>query len=55
MLALNILANIPTVYPTVAIVPFKHDVLYGLIPCIDDHKRLVRSVAVRARSIWFVV
>lgn len=55
MLALNILANIPSVYPTIKIVPFKQDVLYGLIPCIDDHKRLVRSVAVRARSLWFVV
>lgn len=55
MLALTIISNLPAAYPTITIMPFKQDILYGLQPALDDHKRLVRNIAVRARSIWFLI
>lgn len=42
-------------YPTYLLIPFKQDVLYSTIPALDDHKRLVRSAAVEARTRWFLI
>ncbi|XP_015513886.2 MMS19 nucleotide excision repair protein homolog [Neodiprion lecontei] len=42
-------------YPTVLILPFKTDVLERLAVAIDDRKRLVRSIAVKARTRWYLV
>ncbi|XP_048516354.1 MMS19 nucleotide excision repair protein homolog isoform X2 [Athalia rosae] len=42
-------------YPTVLILPFKMDVLEQLADAIDDKKRLVRSIAVKTRTRWYLV
>uniref|UniRef100_A0A1B0GLE4 MMS19 nucleotide excision repair protein n=1 Tax=Lutzomyia longipalpis TaxID=7200 RepID=A0A1B0GLE4_LUTLO len=52
--ALEFLHNVTKTYDTVLLVPFKQDVIYGLQPALDDHKRIVRAAAVKARSSWFV-
>lgn len=42
-----------TVYPLFNLVPYKNDVIHGIEPALDDHKRVVRSAAVAARLAWF--
>lgn len=42
-------------YPTVLILPFKIDVLDRLAAAIDDRKRLVRTIAVKTRTRWYLV
>lgn len=42
-------------YPTFIILPFAQDILFGLEPALNDHKRLVRNAAVTARNKWFMV
>ncbi|XP_043266247.1 MMS19 nucleotide excision repair protein [Colletes gigas] len=42
-------------YPTVLINTYKQDVLEKLAISIDDRKRLVRKVAAKARTRWFLV
>uniref|UniRef100_A0A1L8DFY2 MMS19 nucleotide excision repair protein n=2 Tax=Nyssomyia neivai TaxID=330878 RepID=A0A1L8DFY2_9DIPT len=52
--ALEFLHSVTKKYDTVLLVPFRQDVVYGLQPALDDHKRNVRAAAVIARSAWFV-
>ncbi|XP_067646564.1 MMS19 nucleotide excision repair protein [Eurosta solidaginis] len=52
--ALNLLQDI-TKYPTHVLLPYKTDVVLELAPTLDDHKRLVRNAAVRARNSWYLV
>ncbi|XP_023290256.1 MMS19 nucleotide excision repair protein homolog isoform X2 [Orussus abietinus] len=54
MAALECLTSYCT-YPTSVIIVYKPDVLEKLQETIDDRKRLVRKVAVRARTRWFLV
>jgi DNA repair/transcription protein MET18/MMS19 len=42
-------------YPTFLLLPYKQDVVLGIQPALDDHKRLVRNTAVETRLKWFVV
>lgn len=53
--SLDCLFEIGHNYPTLLLLPFKQDLLYDLAPCLDDKKRQVRTVAVRARTRWFLV
>lgn len=52
--ALHILSSV-TNYPAFIVLPFSQDVLLGLVPALDDKKRLVRSAAVLARNQWFLI
>lgn len=54
VLALECLFNMSK-YPTYLLLPFKLDVQFGLQAALDDHKRLVRTAAVRARTCWFLI
>ena len=36
------------------LVPLKKDVINGLVPALDDHKRLVRQAATSARNSWCI-
>jgi len=36
------------------LVPMKKDVINGLVPALDDHKRLVRQAATSARNSWSI-
>ncbi|XP_013141657.1 PREDICTED: MMS19 nucleotide excision repair protein homolog [Papilio polytes] len=42
-------------YPTSVLLPYKQDVLLEIAPSLDDKKRLVRNMAVQARTRWFLV
>lgn len=42
-------------YPTFVVLPYAQDVLFGLQPALDDHKRLVRNATVLARNKWYLV
>lgn len=42
-------------YPTTTLVPFRFNVLNDLKPALGDPKRLVRSKAVTARLLWFLI
>ncbi|XP_072932864.1 MMS19 nucleotide excision repair protein [Epargyreus clarus] len=53
--SLQCLYDIANSYPTVLLLPYKQDVLLDLAPSLDDKKRLVRNVAVKARTRWFLV
>lgn len=44
-----------TSYPPYLLTTVKQDVLMGLIPALDDHKRLVRTEAVKTRTAWFLL
>lgn len=52
--ALNCLA-LYRPYPTPLVLPFKEEVLEGLLGPIDDPKRLVRKSAVHARINWYLI
>ncbi|XP_068633868.1 MMS19 nucleotide excision repair protein [Battus philenor] len=53
--SLQCLLEIAKAYKTVALLPYKQDVLLDLAPSLDDKKRLVRNMAVQARTRWFLV
>ncbi|KAJ8723186.1 hypothetical protein PYW08_003098 [Mythimna loreyi] len=53
--SLECLYEIANNFRTAYLLPHKQDILLDLAPSLDDKKRLVRSVAVRARSRWFLV
>ena len=36
----------------VALFPFKERVIQSLLPCLDDHKRIVRRAAIQCRNQW---
>ncbi|GAM29107.1 hypothetical protein SAMD00019534_122830, partial [Acytostelium subglobosum LB1] len=37
------------------IYPFRNQVINGIVPCLDDKKRLVRKEATRCRNSWFIL
>ena len=49
--ALNCIQTV-TKAETQDLVPYKKEVINGLIPALDDHKRLVRQAATSARNSW---
>ncbi|CAH2047442.1 unnamed protein product, partial [Iphiclides podalirius] len=53
--SLQCVLEIAKAYPTVLLLPYKQDVLLDLAPSLDDRKRLVRNMAVQARTRWFLV
>ncbi|XP_075975169.1 MMS19 nucleotide excision repair protein [Anticarsia gemmatalis] len=53
--SLECLYNIANTFRTSLLLPFKQDILLDLAPSLDDKKRLVRNMAVRARTRWFLV
>ncbi|KAJ8716784.1 hypothetical protein PYW07_003411 [Mythimna separata] len=53
--SLECLYEIANNFRTSYLIPHKQDILLDLAPSLDDKKRLVRSMAVRARSRWFLV
>lgn len=53
--SLECLYDIANTFRTSTLLPYKQDILLDLAPALDDKKRLVRNVAVRARSRWFLV
>ncbi|CAH0719867.1 unnamed protein product, partial [Brenthis ino] len=53
--SLQCLYEIANSYPTRLLIPFKQDILIDLTPSLDDKKRLVRNMAVKARTRWFLV
>ncbi|CAD0201665.1 unnamed protein product [Chrysodeixis includens] len=53
--SLECLYDIANTFRTSILLPYKQDILLDLAPSLDDKKRLVRSVAVRARSRWYLV
>ncbi|EDW84761.1 uncharacterized protein Dwil_GK12962 [Drosophila willistoni] len=52
--ALQLLYDI-TKYPTFVLLPHKVDVTLAMAAALDDPKRLVRNVAVKARNAWFLI
>lgn len=42
-------------FPTFLILPYKHDVIFGIATALDDPKRLVRNIAVNTRLHWFLI
>ncbi|KOB71804.1 DNA repair/transcription protein met18/mms19 [Operophtera brumata] len=53
--SLQCLFEIAHIYRTTLLLPYKQDVLFDLAPSLDDKKRLVRNMAVRARTRWFLI
>ncbi|XP_046977758.1 MMS19 nucleotide excision repair protein [Vanessa cardui] len=53
--SLQCLYDIANSYDTRLLLPFKQDILIDLAPSLDDKKRLVRNMAVKARTRWFLV
>ncbi|CAG5003760.1 unnamed protein product [Parnassius apollo] len=53
--SLQCLYEIAKAYQTAFLLPYKQDVLLDLAPSLDDKKRLVRNMAVQARTRWFLV
>ena len=51
MKALNCIQSV-TKAETQDLVPYKKEVINGLTPALDDHKRLVRQAATSARNSW---
>ena len=51
--ALNCIQTV-TKAETQDLVPYKKEVINGLIPALDDHKRLVRQAATSARNSWCI-
>lgn len=53
--SLQCLYEIANVYSTALLLPHKQDMLLDLAPSLDDKKRLVRNMAVRARTRWYLI
>ncbi|CAF4850723.1 unnamed protein product [Pieris macdunnoughi] len=53
--SLQCLHEIANSYKTALLLPYKTDLLFDLAPSLDDKKRLVRNMAVRARTRWYLV
>ncbi|KAM3958449.1 MMS19 nucleotide excision repair protein [Aphomia sociella] len=53
--SLQCLYDIANSYRTMLLLPYKQDILLDLAPSLDDKKRLVRNMAVRARTRWFLI
>ncbi|KAL0830754.1 hypothetical protein ABMA28_002878 [Loxostege sticticalis] len=53
--SLQCLYEIANAYRTMILLPHKQDILLDLAPSLDDKKRLVRNMAVKARTRWFLV
>ncbi|KAI8421894.1 hypothetical protein MSG28_009825 [Choristoneura fumiferana] len=53
--SLQCLFDIANTYPTQLVLPYKQDVLFDLAPSLDDKKRLVRNMSVKARTRWFLI
>ncbi|KAI5646049.1 dos2-interacting transcription regulator of RNA-Pol-II domain-containing protein [Phthorimaea operculella] len=53
--ALQCLYEIANSYRTALLLPYKPDILLDLAPSLDDKKRLVRNMAVKARTRWFLI
>ncbi|CAH2084528.1 unnamed protein product [Euphydryas editha] len=53
--SLQCLYEIANSYDTRLLLPYKQDILIDLAPSLDDKKRLVRNMAVKARTRWFLV
>lgn len=53
--SLECLYNIANTFRTSLLLPYKPDILLDLAPSLDDKKRLVRNMAVRARTRWYLV
>ncbi|XP_049872411.1 MMS19 nucleotide excision repair protein homolog isoform X2 [Pectinophora gossypiella] len=53
--SLQCLYDIANAYRTALLLPYKPDILVDLSPSLDDKKRLVRNMAVRARTRWFLI
>lgn len=41
--------------PRHVLLPHRNSVLYALRCALDDHKRVVRTAAARARGLWFAL
>ncbi|EGC38352.1 hypothetical protein DICPUDRAFT_86559 [Dictyostelium purpureum] len=54
-LALEILTLISKLLPFHNLFQFKQDVTTGIIPCLDDKKRIVRKQASNCRNNWFIL
>ncbi|XP_028027828.1 MMS19 nucleotide excision repair protein homolog [Bombyx mandarina] len=53
--SLECLYEIANSYRTSTLLPHKQDILFDLAPSLDDKKRLVRNMAVKARTRWFMI
>lgn len=53
--SLQCIYDIANNYRTSLLLPFKQDILFDLIPSLDDKKRLVRNMAVKTRTRWFLI
>ncbi|KAJ0183452.1 hypothetical protein K1T71_001428 [Dendrolimus kikuchii] len=53
--SLQCLYEIANSYRTSLLLPYKQDILFDLAPSLDDKKRLVRNMAVKARTRWFLI
>ncbi|XP_060801450.1 MMS19 nucleotide excision repair protein homolog isoform X2 [Amyelois transitella] len=53
--SLQCLYDIANSYRTSLLLPHKQDILIDLAPSLDDKKRLVRNMAVKARTRWFLI
>ena len=53
MKALNCIQSV-TKAETQDLIPYKKEVINGLTPALDDHKRLVRQAATSARNSWCI-
>ncbi|XP_038214057.1 MMS19 nucleotide excision repair protein homolog [Zerene cesonia] len=53
--SLQCLYEIANSYKTALLLPYKSEILFDLAPSLDDKKRLVRNMAVRARTRWYLV
>ncbi|KAL2313508.1 DNA repair/transcription protein mms19 [Schizosaccharomyces pombe] len=54
LLALKCLGSLPEFTPTTNLQLFRDKVIRGLIPCLDDPKRVVRTEASRTRHKWYI-
>lgn len=54
MLALKSLGQL-TDAPKIVVLPLRSRVVFQLIPCLDDRKRLVRREAALARHKWIML
>ncbi|EFA86574.1 putative DNA repair and transcription protein [Heterostelium album PN500] len=53
--SLEILTRISRAIPYPKIYPFRNQVINGIVPALDDKKRLVRREATKCRNSWFIL